>query len=442
MKALTALSIHRQAETRQHYDVFLAALAATTDVHLLPFFSFDAVLQWDIDKDRLPDIVVTHDGFSHATALACRAWMARQVPVLLLMDGILEWRNSWEHPRGGTNEPTFPMYQPAIAHKVACIGRSQIRVLESWGNLGLCELVGASRLDGMTGRLPRSRSSAEPYRILVMTAKNLGFTPEQANITRQAVAELKEWFDGNLTVDGVAVRPVWRLTAQLADLIGVPNELRDLSGDDLATTLKSVDAVITTPSTAMLEGMLQGVPVALLDYHHRPHYVPAAWTIPAASFIAPVIRDLLSPPPARLLHQHFLLHDALECRSPATPRLVELVTEMVRIGRECRAGGRPLHYPRRILCDRQDGHHLPEEALQLKSLYPGCSAFTATDRTALQISLGHADAELVRQRLELEACWRRMSAMRFYERLEALPLLGRLLRVGRKTVQWLARKIS
>jgi hypothetical protein len=40
--------------------------------------------------------------------------------------------------------------------------------------------------------------------------------------------------------------------------------------------LASVDAVISTPSTAMLEGMLQGLPVAVLDFHNRPHYVPAA----------------------------------------------------------------------------------------------------------------------------------------------------------------------
>lgn len=69
----------------------------------------------------------------------------KNIPVLLLMDGILEWRNSWENNLTLNKEGMgFPAYQPVLSDKVACLGANQIRILEHWGNLGKCELVGFS----------------------------------------------------------------------------------------------------------------------------------------------------------------------------------------------------------------------------------------------------------------------------------------------------------
>jgi hypothetical protein len=192
----------------------------------------------------------------------------------------------------------------------------------------------------------------------------------------------------------------------------VPNELRDTTGDDLAAALGRVDAVVTTPSTAVLESMLQGVPVALLDYSNSPQYVPAAWTISAPQHLDEVLPELVRPPEPKRLFQDAVLHDALECRTPAAPRLAYLIAEMARIGRECRERGDPLRFPRRILRDDQDGHQLPEERFDLAGLYPDHPVFANMDRAALQVELGHAAAwyryrvaESCRLRGEAEA-WR------------------------------------
>ena len=44
------------------------------------------------------------------------------------------------------------IFQPVVGHKIACLGRSQARILESWGNVGKCEIVGAPRLDRLIGK--------------------------------------------------------------------------------------------------------------------------------------------------------------------------------------------------------------------------------------------------------------------------------------------------
>ena len=189
------------------------------------------------------------------------------VPTIYLVDGILEWRNAWENH---LQEPACPFtMRPVLCDKVAVIGRSQARVLSSWGNAGKIELVGIPRLDGLAERWRENEDvkaavdANPPFRVLVTSAKTPGFTPEQMEVTRQSLTDLKSWFDTNDVVDGRAIEVTWRLTAGLEDRLAVTNQLSGLDGQELQDELANCDALITTPSTAMLEGMLQGKPCLL-----------------------------------------------------------------------------------------------------------------------------------------------------------------------------------
>jgi hypothetical protein len=206
------------------------------------------------------------------------------------------------------------------------------------------------------------------------------------------------------------VEPVWRLTFELEAKLGVRNELSDVTGREIARVLGSVDAMVTTPSTCMLEGMLHSTPVALLDYHNCPHYVPAAWSITAPDHLDQVMPEILSPPPTQMLYQDTILHDALECHTPALPRLVRLIEEMIRAAKECRESGRPLAFPRRILRDEQDGHHLREERFDLGVLYPDQVVFEVMDRAALQAEIGHLRFQHRQDDLEIETLRKRLAA--------------------------------
>jgi hypothetical protein len=309
---------------------------------------------------------------------ACNDLKAKGCPTLYAIDGILEWRNSWELPEHGTC--CLWVMRPVLSHKVACIGRSQARVLESWGNLGKCEVVGVPRLDPLAGRLVRQRKGHDCFRLLVLTAKCPGFTNEQVADTTRSLADLKQWLTNHPQIDGTLVEPVWRITQGLEKKIDVENQLQNTTGADLASVLPTVDAVISTPSTAMLEAMLHHAPVALLDYHNRPHYVPAAWEITAPQHFDKVLPELLTPSPARMLYQHSILSDALECRTPATPRMVELIEAMQREAAECLSRGESLTFSRRLLNDPQDGHHLPEPGCEHPRLFPDRLMFTGVGR--------------------------------------------------------------
>ena len=273
------------------------------------------------------------------------------VATLQVMDGILEWRRTWDYTREGhtIDGVVNPINQPALSHKVACLGRRDTRILESWGNFGKCEIVGAPRMDHLVER--RLSASVKPLgrsgrraRVLVMTAKTPGFTESQIAITKKSLADLRDYFRKQVDID-----VVWRLTSEMDAELGVENRLSDLTGGELHTIIEEVDAVITTPSTALLEAMLLDRPVALLDYHNCPHYFETAWRICSRDQIASVVSELLAPTPARLDYQNFLLDEQLASQSPAKDRLVQLIEAMLEAQKRCR--GSELNLPVRMLED-------------------------------------------------------------------------------------------
>jgi hypothetical protein len=313
-----------------------------------------------VRAEQLDLVLVTSEWPPHVgTAVA--SYVREGVPVLHLADGIVEWRQIWENPGMWSS---LPIYQPVLAHKIACLGRAQARVLESWGNLGKCEVTGSPRLDPLLGREPRRRATGEPFRFLVGTAQSPGFTEEQRRCLLAGLVDLKGWFEKQ---DPRAVAPVWRLQGGMDEALGVRN---DATAPGLADALARVDALVTTPSTLALEGMLQGVPVALLDYTNSPQYVRAAWSFSCAAHVEAGLAGMLEEDPQRMLFQAFVLHDELECHSPAAPRVARLAQEMIERGRRCRRDRAPLELPPRLLPDPQLGHHLPERAYDLAKLYP------------------------------------------------------------------------
>ena len=92
-----------------------------------------------------------------------------------------------------------------------------------------------------------------------------------------------------------------------------------------------------------------GLPVATLDYGNSPAYVQPAWRITARKHIPEVVAELLKPAEPSCFLQDTTLHDSLECSTPATPRLVRLILEMMECGRLGGRKGRPLRFPGRML---------------------------------------------------------------------------------------------
>ena len=357
-------------------------------------FVYDSSWDPSLMLAAAPDVVICVNDVHYGVGLCLVVARKAGIPSVVLQDGILEWRCQYENPRLGVGGGP-PQHQPVLADKIACIGPSSARHISSWGNEGKVEVTGMPRLDLLSAsEVSQRRRSGS--RLLVMTAKKPGFTEEQVSITLQSLRDLKNHLD---SLAGVEV--TWRLTKNLATQIGVENRLTSLDGGELAEQLRWVDAVITTPSTAMLEAMTFERPVGCLDYHNTPRFVPTAWAISAPEQIEKVVAEILAPSAAKMAFQRVCLHDALLCEGSAAARVGELILRMASgVGRVEGNGSIP-HRAAREATASHDGSRTTVPSLS--ELYPESSVFEDNDPRSLQVRLARAESEnarLVRQRSE------------------------------------------
>jgi hypothetical protein len=343
----------------------------------------EGLTDWHVPEDAAIVISHMHYRWEEIHALR-RIHEANRVPVLILADGILEYRNIFEHPELADGS----VYQPIIGHKLACIGRGQARVVESWGNVGKCEVVGLPRLDSLLTASPVATNTPNEFRLLIATAKKPAFNDSQRQSVLESLRLLKERFERRPQVHGRTCIPVWRLTDGLDQELGV--SVAGAERKPLHEAIRMSDAVITTPSTLYLESALLGKPTALLDFHNKPHFVPAAWMINSPRHVNAIIDELAAPPASRMLFQSTVLHDQLECTTPATPRLLTLIDRMIDAGRKSRETGRPIELPSRILDDPSQGFPVVETGFPLSELFPDNPVIGNSDLSALQLELNLA----------------------------------------------------
>lgn len=351
----------------------------------------EIVRDYNVDWSPPADagILITHSHYRwEELSILRRVKEQGTVPILILADGILEYRNSFQHPDLADGS----MFQPLIGHKLACLGESQIRWIEAWGNVGQCELVGLPRLDYLLQEPERAASPAGPFRLLIATARTPWFDEDQRSLTYEALESVKAFTDQHHEVMGRPLQIVWRMAEELHLNLQAPGY--EARPQPIRKTLANVDAVITTPSTLQLEAAAMGLPVAVVDFHNSPQMTPLAWTIGHPSQIAPVVNELASPPPAKRFMQNALLHDALQLHQPASDRMKRLVEVMVTEGRQARESSRPIDLPSRILEHPGNGFCSVQASAARASLFPNNPAFANSELLDLQTELAAAVKEM------------------------------------------------
>lgn len=346
-------------------------------------------------------IVITHMHYRWDDLSGLRKLLTDfpHIPVLVLADGVLEYRNTWQN--GGI--PDGSMFQPLFGHKIACIGKSQARILESWGNVGKCEVIGLPRLDALAAQYAAApvvgsvnQKPNETFELLIATAQTPAFDDQQYTTVVRSLKDLQHWINEHPAVDGRQINTTWRLTAGLDEALGLPphNDRKDGPLEPMLDLLGRVDGVITTPSTVYLESALKGQPTAILDYHNTPAYVPPAWTISAKAHIGSVIRELARPPLPKLLFQGTTLADALEHRPSATDRLIDLILTMIACGDAAAQQNQPIEYPYRIIADANENFFPVLESFDIEQLFPNAPGFKTDDLRQLQIELNAATSRI------------------------------------------------
>lgn len=347
----------------------------------------DYNVEWTPPLDA--GILITHSHYRwEELSILKRVKELGTVPMLILADGILEYRNSFQHPDLADGS----MFQPLVGHKLACLGASQIRWIEAWGNVGQCELVGLPRLDYLLHEPERETDSTGPFRVLIATARTPWFDQDQRSLTYEALESIKAFTDRQEQVLGRPLQVVWRMAEELHLNLQAPGYQG--RPQPIRKTLANVDAVITTPSTLQLEAAAMGLPVAVIDFHNSPQMTPLAWTIGHPSQISPVFKELASPPPAKRFMQNALLHDALQFDESASERMKRLVEVMVAEGRQAKQDSRPINLPPRILEHPRNGFCSAQSSAERARLFPNNPVFANSNLLDLQTELAAAVKEM------------------------------------------------
>ncbi|MEO0482163.1 MAG: glycosyltransferase family 4 protein [Planctomycetota bacterium] len=181
------------------------------------------------------------------------------VPSVLLVDGVLEWANTFRNRWLGTRYLRPPPEDVAL-----CSGPLHADLLEAMGARAVT--TGLPRLHGFADRIEALRH--EPATHLLVATANYPAADEGARA--RLLAALQQLRDA---AHAAGVSVLWRLRGGLCEALGVePDE------QPLAHSLASARALITSASTIAIEGMLAGVPTGVLHPHPWPNWVPAAWT--------------------------------------------------------------------------------------------------------------------------------------------------------------------
>ncbi|MHC4976195.1 MAG: hypothetical protein ACYTF7_06275 [Planctomycetota bacterium] len=187
---------------------------------------------------------------------AIRRARAHGARVVQVLDGVCEWRNMHvSHARPGG------FLHPAPVDTVCCAGAQDRIVLEHFGNRA--RATGLPRLAGATGQ-----GGADARRVLVCSARRAWFTQAE----REGVLGALDLVRRGLDRRGVEI--VWRLSGEASDAMGVARSSQTLA-DDLARA----GAVVTLPSTVLVESMLAGRPTMLLHPFVSPCWLPSVWRV-------------------------------------------------------------------------------------------------------------------------------------------------------------------
>ena len=258
-----------------------------------------------------PDLVLLSREWSvdirQATIQACR----HGIPVVYIMDGVIEWDYFWHN--WGFVKPEGTVFQPLIATDLCVIGQHPARILAALGLADRIHIVGLPRLDGVARR--RVVNLDRPRRIVIATAMTFGQNTAHKVFVRAALRDLKVWFDSHKELI-----PVWCIAKDLAGELALTSE----TVGSMLEVLESASGVVSFTSTVLLEAMRLGVPTAQVDYRAVPQYVSTAWEIRNPDQIDGVIQELLFPPAEKLAYQEACLSDELEA-GDASQRLADVI---------------------------------------------------------------------------------------------------------------------
>jgi len=159
---------------------------------------------------RRPALILLSSEWTHEWRLTAAAARKALIPVVYVMDGVLEWSYVWNNLT--FIRPWGTMLQPLLASDLCVIGQHQARILSSMGLARRIHVVGLPRLD----RVSRERilNHGGKPRIVVATPRTAGHNVEQHVMALRALRDLRTWFAAQDGIELCGVSPpIWRRTS-------------------------------------------------------------------------------------------------------------------------------------------------------------------------------------------------------------------------------------
>lgn len=253
-----------------HHQALLVAYSCGAH-HFMGIRQALAIRYWDVCAETLQSgspleltlrmlnasrVIVQVDCDPANTTVASNLLLKYPRPMLLQMDGVLEYANTFLNP--------LVELSPVPADLVLASGKHDRSVLRAMGNRA--SATGLPRLTRFEQRVQSCRVNQNPEGILVATANQPAFTPGARARLIAALNDIK----AQAASQSIPIR--WRIEREIACELGVQN---DRCG--LAESLASVTAVLSSASTLVIESMMAGFPTAIIHPHPWPLWIPCAW---------------------------------------------------------------------------------------------------------------------------------------------------------------------
>jgi len=268
------------------------------------------------DYRKLVDGVLVSGEWALPDRLAVIKCSQQGIPTFHFMDGILEWRNLFENPRSTDASRGSPLYQPILSDFTFCLGELQKLQLEWLGNSNVVA-SGLPRLG--SEKTPTSRLQTHPSTrsVLIATANTPWFTDQQK---LEFCREFVPFYEHCRDQSEFSIK--WRLAPSLWNELGEKNPGASSNPLD---DLQSVDCVVCTPSTLVLEAMQFGVPTMVFDPYNRPDFLPSAWRATNGATAFKMIPVLLESDPQRCLLQNVLRDYQISNSAETIPKILSVI---------------------------------------------------------------------------------------------------------------------
>jgi len=269
-------------------------------------------------EDSLPgkvDAVIVSCEYFLGNRLAIAACQRFGIPTYHVLDGILEWRNLFENPRTTVAENGAPLYRPLISDHTFAMGEIERLTLQWLGNDSV-HAFGLPRFDALPVKPCRVGPIEGRPKVLIATANTPWFSDEQKT---RFCDEFGRLVDLLRPRSDLAIE--WRVAEPVAVEFGLANSTQQPS----TVALQSAAALITTPSSLVIESMRLGVPTLVFDPYACPILNPSAWHATSANTVLQLLHSLLAPDDERAGLQNTLRDFSTPKGTDAAKKIAEFL---------------------------------------------------------------------------------------------------------------------